>query len=300
MSERINGYCLTTPFTMQNAGMCEWAFAEKDGKEYFIKRFLDVKYPSPSSAYMFSPETVSLMQKEAEAFYRQKKTLYDRLALCRTGNILVVEDFFLSDSAYYAVTERVFGPYLSIEEISRMSLERKLVLFQAASYSLSCLHAQGIVHADLKPNNILVRQTSRGFFTAKLIDFDLSFLEEDVPEEIGGDQAYISPEAVRRMKDPTVEVTTKADIFALGVLFHLYSCGDPPGFDRERFHYISTAVEQGAALTLNDNIPSWLRSLIRAMLDREPAQRPTADAVLRALKGESWGFWFIPATDDDL
>ena len=122
----------------------------------------------------------------------------------------------------------------------------------------------------------------------------------NLPEEIGGDQAYISPEAVRRMKDPTVEVTTKADIFALGVLFHLYSCGDPPGFDRERFHYISTAVEQGAALTLNDNIPSWLRSLIRAMLDREPAQRPTADAVLRALKGESWGFWFIPATDDDL
>ena len=46
MSTEIKGYRLTRELSNENAGMCQWGFAEKDGFEFFIKQFLKPKYPA--------------------------------------------------------------------------------------------------------------------------------------------------------------------------------------------------------------------------------------------------------------
>lgn len=100
MGETINGYRITTAFTNSNAGMCQWTFAQKDGHDYFIKQLLFPKYPTLDTERKLSPAIVNAMRAEANAFYTQRKRFYDRLLECRTGNIIVVQDFFREKEFY--------------------------------------------------------------------------------------------------------------------------------------------------------------------------------------------------------
>lgn len=118
--------------------------------------------------------------------------------------------FFAKKSSTYIVTDKMFGPFLSIDQISKLSEEKKRTLLKAILYSIVQLHDRGIVHSDLKPENILIRQTAAGFCTAKLIDFDSGFFEYEIPDEIIGDQRYFSPEAVLRNDE---REKTPSDLF---------------------------------------------------------------------------------------
>jgi serine/threonine protein kinase len=63
--------------------------------------------------------------------------------------------------------------------------------------SIQILHREKIVHGDLKPDNILIKETAPNVYTAKLIDFDNSYFSGnplDVFDEIVGDLTYYSPE----------------------------------------------------------------------------------------------------------
>src|SRR4029450_8555262 len=84
----------------------------------------------------------------------------------------------------------------------------------------------------IKPSNVLVKRTELGY-TTKLIDFDSAYLtgEPPPPGEIVGTMNYYSPELVGYIQEtgPTaVELTQKADIFALGLIYAEYLTGAPP------------------------------------------------------------------------
>lgn len=79
-------------------------------------------------------------------------------------------------------------------------------------------------------------ETAEGTVTAKIIDFDGRFLENDPPsieEEITGDTNYFSPEVCARAYGKERKLSCKLDVFAVGVLFHQYFFGQMPGFDPE-------------------------------------------------------------------
>lgn len=276
MGETINGYHITTAFTNSNAGMCQWAFAQKNGHDYFIKQLLFPKYPTEATEKKLSPALVNAMRTEADEFYAQRKQFYDRLLECRTGNVVVVQEFFREQEFYYLVTDRMFGPFISIGQIVTMPEEKKRTLMKAILYSIIQLHDRGIVHSDLKPENILIKQTAAGFCTAKLIDFDSGFFEYAIPDEIVGDQRYFSPEAVLRNDERDVPVGVKSDIFALGILFHQYWCGDFPAFDRGEYDSASIALLNHAELTLDPSLPPDIGDLIGRMLAKYQHDRPTA------------------------
>ena len=179
MSTVINGYRLTKELSNENAGMCQWGFAEKNGHEYFIKQCLKPKYPDENSK--LAPALIEKMRQNATACYMKRKAFYDRLRECRTGNNVVVEEFFRFGNFYYAVTDRVRGPYLTVEQIAAMSEEKKRVLIRAILFNVMQFHDKGIVHSDLKPDNIMVRSTTEGYCTAKIIDFDSGFFSYDPP-----------------------------------------------------------------------------------------------------------------------
>lgn len=307
MSEYINGYRLLAPLSTNNAGMCRWGFAERDGREFFIKEFLSPKYPVNTEK--LSEAIVQGMRAQALAYYGRRRRFYDELYDCRTGNVVVVQDFFRSGACYYAVSERIRGPFLGIGEIARLTEEKKRTLCKAVLYSIGKIHEHGIVHSDIKPDNIIVKQTSAGFCTAKLIDFDASFFYYEAPDEIEGDQVYFSPEALLHNAEEEAEMSVKMDIFALGLLFHQYWSGDLPVFDRSEYSSASDALLDGAELKLSPVIPADIRGLIRRMLSLDPAERPDAKSAWEMVAGEpvvpvtepkkSFG-GFTPMGDDDL
>lgn len=280
----INGYQIREPFTSENAGFCRWAIGEKDGRDYFIKEFLSPKYPADNCG--LSEKTIAKKRAECEKFYDRKAKLYQAVQQCRTGNVVIIQDFFRDGTKYYAVTEKVEPEKMGISQIAALPENKRMTLIRAILYSFSVLHSKAIVHSDVKPDNILVKRTENGFYTGKIIDFDASFLETDVPEEIAGDQVYLAPETRRRMMEEPVSVTTKADVFALGILIHQYWCGELPGCP-EGYNYLFEAVLDGMEVTLSEKLPKTLTDQIRQMLQADPEKRPEARQVLQALAGEA-------------
>ncbi|MCI7725816.1 MAG: protein kinase [Clostridiales bacterium] len=293
----INGYQLKSAFMTENAGNCKWAFAQKNGYDYFVKEFLSPKYPLDES--LFGPELTRQKRESAELFFYQKERFYQCLKKCRTGNNVVVLDFFRNGTKYYAVSEQVKGSFLTIQEIAALSEDAKYTLIRAILYSISALHKMRIVHSDLRPDNILVIPTAEGYCTAKIIDFDDGFWEAEPPKELRGSQNYFSPEAVRRIQGGTVSVTTKSDIWALGLLFHQYWTGKMPGFSDE-YHYAAEAVLNFSPLAISDSIPDRLRYILAAMLLAEPDSRPTAEEALKALsaRDQRETGWRVPSDLD--
>ena len=282
MGSVINGYALTGEFTTAGAGMCRWCFATRDHHEYFIKEFLSPKYPVDEG--MLGPDLTKIMREHAEQFYLKRQYYYESIVRTRTGNIMAPVDFFRSGAKYYEVTDKVSGKLLDVQEVAALTEDARLTLIKSLLYSMSRLHKQKIVHSDLKPENILVKATEEGFCTAKIIDFDAGFFEEDIPENIEGSQNYFAPEMLRRMNGEDIDVTVKADVFALGLLMHQYWCGEMPGIS-EKYNYTFEAVLNDSPVTLDPSIPEELRELIGSMLAKEADKRPTAEDVWKRLRG---------------
>ena len=287
--EMINGYKLIKEFTNENAGFCRWAYAEKGGHLYFIKQFMSPKFPLDNA--MLSEKAMKARLKLCVDFAERKHRLYSALGKVRTGNIVVAEEFFREGSSFYIVTDFVKkegSP--DISQVSMLPDEKKILLIRTILYSIMKMHEQRIVHADIKPTNILLKRTFDGYCTGKIIDFDASYFEDDVPEEILGDQVYLAPESRLRMEDGTTELTCKVDIFALGILFHQYWCGTLPQIDDD-YGAVFEAVLDDGCVTLDERLPHKVSSIISKMLNKDPNERPSAKELLAyfaELESDRW------------
>lgn len=283
----INGYKLEKPLTTNNSGFAKWGFATKNEQRFFIKEFLSPVYPKDNSG--LSERMIQSKREVCEKFKKEKKTFYDRLKQCRTGNIVIVDEFFRSGSRFYTTTECIDSVSDSLVEVSRSSHSVKWMLCKLLAYNFAILHKNGIIHADVKPSNILVKKTQKGYITAKIIDFDSSFLRESPPvssEDVHGDFIYLAPEVFFRMRDEAGELTEKLDIFALGILFHQYWCMKAPTYN-SKYNYLFEAVVNNESISLDESLPEDLRQLITRMILLDPADRPSAEECYIALGGKS-------------
>jgi len=290
MNDNINGYILDGEFCIDNSGSSRWCFAHKDGQNVFLKELLNPTYPVEKE--MYSAKILSERVKMCEEFFSSKKRLYNALNKCNTGNIVGVLDFFKYGAKYYVVTEKINNTSLSIEEIAGMSLNQKELICKIIVYCIMTLHIHHIVHCDIKHENILFKKTATGKFTAKLIDFDASFLESELPssdEEFHGDMVYYAPESVRYMLDEVKSVNTKIDIFALGLLFHQYFTGHLPYFNQDEYDYAYEYVLDGNVIKSDKEIPEKYIHIIDSMLLADPEERPSAQDLFH---------WFSESIDD--
>jgi eukaryotic-like serine/threonine-protein kinase len=275
----INGYTVLEDFRVVGAGLSKWTFAAKDGREYFIKEFLSPTYPDEHAPG--SPQTKMRKRRRCAAFERHHRRIQGALTEVSGlgGNLIVTLDFFRWGAKYYKVTEKVVVAGLSPADISSLPFQDQLVLLKTVAHSLRILHDRGIVHGDLKPSNVLIKRTELGY-TTKLIDFDNAYLagEPPPPGEIVGTMNYYAPELVGYIQETgtsAAELTQKADIFALGLIYAEYLSGALPGFDAGRYQYAGVAVQGGEVLRLpSGTLPAPVVELVDRMLLADPTARP--------------------------
>jgi eukaryotic-like serine/threonine-protein kinase len=153
------------------------------------------------------------------------------------------------------------------------------VLGQLAS-GLARLHAGGVVHRDVKPSNALVTRDG----TIKLLDFGLA-RDSDHLEPIDGDghlvgtAAYLAPEYIDHLA-----VSPALDLYALGVVGYELCTGSPPfGGTLYSIARIRKRVAIPNAQVRNPAVPDDLDALLAALISSDPAARPSAAQVAKAL-----------------
>ncbi len=283
----INGYTLLAPFSNKDAGFCQWTFGKRDGQVYFLKEFNDPVYPDETTL------AGTLRQnriRECMEFEDRKVKLYHKINQISDGNVVRIVELFRWDSHYYLATGKVAGEKLSPEEIARLPLQDRLLLCRSAAHALMQLHSAGIIHSDIKQSNVLLQKTVTGKLTAKLIDFDASFFENEPPEDVDDlhfDPVYLAPEGYLFINEEPVELSCKMDVFSMGLLMHEYLTGELPHFDSE-YDVAYEAVLDGNTLQLDPTLPPKMRNILSKMLLADPEERCSMEEVFREM-GEFFG-----------
>ena len=180
----------------------------------------------------------SLARKAAEKLLRyfQDAELKQRFhreaqAVARLNhpNIVTVFDFGDSGGLFYFLMEYVDGVNLrdSIQD-GRLSPEQALAIVAQICDALQFAHDEGVVHRDVKPENVLLDKRGRvkiaDFGLAKLLGKSASDLRLTYTRQVMGTPHYMAPE---QLKDP-LQVDHRADIYSLGVVFYELLTGELP------------------------------------------------------------------------
>jgi serine/threonine protein kinase len=292
LGEVLNGYRVATEPTNAGAGMSQWAIAEKDGTQYFLKMYLAPKFPLPDSPG--SEAGKERRREECRKFEQRQLTILRLLRpdVAGGGHLITTLEFFRVGTSYYKVTRLV--PEEHRVALGDLSAEQRQIALRSLLFSLKILHDQHVVHGDLKLDNVLFNRTAGGAVTTKLIDFDEAYPSGAAPERsaIVGDPLYYSPELFRYIKDDpevtSAQLTLKSDTFALGLLIHQMMTGRIPSFDTARFAYPCESVVAGVGLKLmSDALPARFPQLIARMVAQNPDARPGIDEVIAVVRGEA-------------
>jgi serine/threonine protein kinase len=248
-------YTVTRDFDTTNSGQCQWGFAECEGKEFFVKKFLSPVYPGTKS-----PGSEKGKQKKIEQcndFEKKQLAINKALFACGDGGLVVKTiDFFKygceHGEHYFKVSQKVDTSSLS-NQVHTLDEKKRLFVMLTAAGALKILHENQIIHLDLKPDNILIQEYDSKLI-AKIIDLDSSMLEGEPTksETLVGDQVYYSPEFARYIDTygKTPQPTKKSDIFSLGLIFCRYWTGKLPVFS-SGYNYAYQALLEGGKLSIS-------------------------------------------------
>ena len=139
-------------------------------------------------------------------------------------------------------------------------------LFQQTAQGLGAMHDAKYVHADVKPNNLLLTDDHR----IKIIDFGQSCPINTIKERIQGTPDYIAPEQVLRRR-----ITPQTDLFNLGAtMYWLLTRQHVPTLISKKGGAISGLRECPAPVEVNQAVPTALSSLVMQCIQIEPRDRP--------------------------
>src|SRR5579863_598103 len=237
-----------------------------------VYRALDTKLNRPVAVKFLSNE---LADAEARRRFQREAQLASAL---NHPHILTVYDAGEFEGRQYLVTEFVDGGTLKSWAKQEPRTWRQIVeLLTGVADGLAAAHQAGILHRDIKPDNILVAKN--GY--AKLADFGLAKLDEGAHGEatrtvtegrtrlgmIVGTIAYMSPEQASGKP-----LDARSDIFSFGIVLYEILGGKRPFTGASDLELLKTIIH-GSPEPLQVEIPLALRMVVEKALEKEPAER---------------------------
>src|SRR5579872_317313 len=226
--------------------------------------------------YSTDPKFVTRFQREAKA-----------ASSLQHPNIVQVYDYGQTDGNYFIVMELIEGTDLRRYLRSRgvLDIERAIIIAHDVALGLGAAHRRGIVHRDVKPQNVLVGRDG----SIKLTDFGIASVYKDINAErltttgmtLGTVQYYAPEQAQGEIVSPA------ADIYALGIVMYEMLCGRTP-FDGDTpvavaMRHIQDTPDPPS--TYNPRIPPGLERIILRCLEKDPRNRyRDGDALAYALE----------------
>ncbi|WP_422931390.1 serine/threonine-protein kinase [Singulisphaera sp. PoT] len=166
------------------------------------------------------------------------------------------------------------GP-LAAKEILRIGMQ--------AAAGLAAAHAQGLVHRDVKPSNILLED---GMERVKLTDFGLARATDDASLTqsgvVTGTPQYMSPEQARGGP-----IDARSDLFSLGSVLYAMAAGRPPFLGESPLAVLRRVSDEHARALreIDPEVPGWLAAVVEKLHAKEPADRYQSAAEVSDLLG---------------
>jgi serine/threonine-protein kinase len=225
-----------------------------------------LKWMLPAAAR--SPEIAERLLREAKAAARVSHP-----------NIVDIYDVGSDGEAPFLVMELLSGEPLSARlERGRLSVEELPPLLLPALRGLAAAHRAGVIHRDLKPDNIfLCTDPDGGPPRPRVLDFGISKLLSDSVDNltrtgsIMGTPFYMAPEQLRGAKD----VDARTDVYAIGVIMYELLTGHVP-FSAQTFPALIYAIANDRPTPVSAIAPRVPLSLVRIVeraMAREPRDR---------------------------
>jgi serine/threonine-protein kinase len=209
-------------------------------------------------------------------------------------NVATIYEVGEDEGRVYIAMEYLRGASLRAHVSERLPTEEVQRVARGIATALARAHAQGVVHRDLKPDNVML--TEEG--VVKVLDFGLATAPTSAPDvaeveptltaegQILGTPSYMSPEQAKGRA-----LDARTDVFSCGVMLYELATGRRP-FTGQGALEILVAIERDAPVPpsrLEPRVPPSLEAVILRCLEKNPAARyPDGGALLEALtKGET-------------
>jgi len=205
-------------------------------------------------------------------------------------NIVTVYDRGEHNERLYIAMEYLAG--LTLAEViegtadrgETVTERRALRIMGQLAGAVTSIHAMGIVHRDIKPNNVIVTSSSGVEERVKLLDFGTAKLDTmttlTAAGELVGTVSYLAPERIRHQ-----EPTAASDVFSLGVVFYeLLALEKPfPAEDPVVLLRQLLDAEPVEPAIFRPDLSDELNALVMAMLDKDAHRRPGGDELMHRL-----------------
>jgi tRNA A-37 threonylcarbamoyl transferase component Bud32 len=209
------------------------------------------------------------------------------LASLQHPNIVTIYDVGEEENGEtFVIMELVEGQTLEeIVQARPMDVDTFLTFGDQVCRGLAAAHNRGIVHLDIKPANVMLRELEDGTFNVKLLDFGLAqnarsdVRDASVDGTINCSVHTIAPEQLQLLPGDA-----RSDIYALGCVFYFALAGKYP-FERTTVDEIMQAHLHQHAVPLRylrPEVPAHMSSLITRMMAKDPAARPQTVNEVRA------------------
>jgi tRNA A-37 threonylcarbamoyl transferase component Bud32 len=221
---------------------------------------------------------LSMNRDIVSRFFNEAKAM---ASISDPGIVQMFDFGFHTDGCAYIVMELLEGESLGrrLKRMKRFGALEALRIVRQVAGSLQAAHERGVVHRDLKPDNVFIVRDgeSQGGERAKVLDFGIAKLGDDtqrdktIPGTVLGTPAYMSPEQCRGIG----VVDSRSDIYSLGCLLFFLVTGKPPFDHRGAGELISAHLKDppSAPSTLTSDLPAGLDELVLHCLEKSPDDR---------------------------
>ncbi|RJP15674.1 MAG: hypothetical protein C4520_19825 [Candidatus Abyssobacteria bacterium SURF_5] len=214
------------------------------------------------------PPEFTRTPKYIERFRREAKAV----ARLNHPNIIKIFDIGEQESTHYFAMEYLGGMTLRklLEQRGRLPVAEAISILVQIADALDTAHAQGIIHRDVKPDNIMSDESGK----FKIMDFGIAHTEQGtrltVTGTIMGTPEYMSPEQASG-----TAVDKRTDIYALGIVLYEMLTGKVPFNAQTAVEILQmhiTKMPESPKL-INPEIPGNLSNIIAKMIEKQPANR---------------------------